>query len=109
VYVTESEEQACRELANVELGSPLQSGRLDHFIPENGTRADLTMAKLIKSDGFFVGNPDTVYQGLKNFYDEVGGFGTLLIVAGRNWGNWEQRKRSWKLFMEEVAPKLAAL
>ena len=109
VYVTESEAQAGRELADVELGSPLRSGRLDHFIPEGGTRDDLTMAKLIQSDEFFVGSPDTVYEGLKNFYDEVGGFGTLLIVAGRDWGTWEQRKRSWRLFMEEVAPRLAKL
>ena len=85
VYVTESEEQACRELADVELGSPLRSGRLDHYIPENGTRDDLTMAKLIMSDGFFVGSPDTVEEGLKNFYYEVGGFGT-----GRSVADWQE-------------------
>lgn len=109
VYVAESDEQACKELANVELGSPVRSGRLDHFVPEGGTRDDLTMANLMKSGDFFVGSPDTVYEDLKNFYDAVGGFGTLLMVAGRNWGNWQQRKRSWTLFMEEVAPRLAKL
>jgi alkanesulfonate monooxygenase SsuD/methylene tetrahydromethanopterin reductase-like flavin-dependent oxidoreductase (luciferase family) len=107
--VAESDGQACKDMANVVLGSPVQSGRLDHFIPENGTRDDLTMANLMKTDDFFVGSPGTVFEGLKNFYDEVGGFGTLLIVAGRNWGTWEQRKRSWTLFMEEVAPRLAKL
>ena len=109
VYVAESDARAHEDLANVDLGSPVQSGRLDHFVPENGTRADLTMAHLMNSDGFFVGSPDTIYDGLRNFYDEVGGFGTLLMVAGRDWGNWEQRKRSWTLFMEEVAPRLATL
>ena len=109
VYVAESDGQARKHLANVDLGSPVQSQRLDHYIPENGTRADLTMANLIKTDDFFVGGPDTVYENLKNFYDAVGGFGTLLITAGRNWGTWQQRKRSWTLFMEEVAPRLAAL
>jgi len=109
VYVAESDAQAYRELEDVELGSPVASGRLDHFMPENGSRADLTMAKLMRSDDFFVGSPDTVYERLKAFHDRVGGFGTLLIVAGRDWGTWEQRRRSWTLMMEEVAPKLAGL
>jgi alkanesulfonate monooxygenase SsuD/methylene tetrahydromethanopterin reductase-like flavin-dependent oxidoreductase (luciferase family) len=109
VYVADSDAQAHKDMAQVDLGSPVQSGRLDHFIPDDGTRADLTMANLMTSNDFFVGSPDTVYGGIRNFFDEVGGFGTLLIVAGRNWGTWEQRKRSWTLFMEEVAPRLAVL
>jgi alkanesulfonate monooxygenase SsuD/methylene tetrahydromethanopterin reductase-like flavin-dependent oxidoreductase (luciferase family) len=109
VYVADSDEQAHRDLADAPLGSPVTSGRLDHFMPDGGSRDDLTMAHLMRKAGFFVGSPDWVYEGLKNFYDEVGGFGTLLIVAGRNWGTTEQRKRSWTLFMEEVAPRLAKL
>ena len=109
VYVAESDEQAYKDLKNVDLGIPLSGGRLDHYIPKGGSRADLSMLSLVKSGDFFGDSPETVYQGLKNFYEEVGGFGTLLIVAGRNWGTWEQRQRSWTLFMEEVAPRLAAL
>lgn len=109
VYVAESDEQAVKEIADIELGSPVTSGRLDQFLPEGGTRADLSIGTLIQSGAAFVGSPDTVYDGLKNFYDAVGGFGTLLVVAGRDWGTWEQRKRSWTLFMEEVAPRLAQL
>lgn len=109
VFVAESDEAARKALAGVELGSPVTSGRLDHFLPEGASRDDLTMTSLMELDDFFVGSPDTVYQGLRNFYDEVGGFGTLLLVAGRNWGTWAERQRSWTLFMEEVAPRLAAL
>jgi alkanesulfonate monooxygenase SsuD/methylene tetrahydromethanopterin reductase-like flavin-dependent oxidoreductase (luciferase family) len=109
VYVADTDAEAFDALAEVELGSPLFSGRLDHFIPEGGTRDDLTMAHLVRQDGIFVGSPETVYQGLKRFYDEVGGFGTLLLAAGRSWGTWEQRQRSWTLFMEEIAPRLAGL
>lgn len=109
VYVAETDEQAYKDMESVDLGIPLSSGRLDQYIPEGGSRDDVTMVNLMKSGDFFGGSPDTVYQGLKNFYDEVGGFGTLLIVAGRNWGTWEQRQRSWTLFMEEVAPRLAKL
>jgi alkanesulfonate monooxygenase SsuD/methylene tetrahydromethanopterin reductase-like flavin-dependent oxidoreductase (luciferase family) len=109
VYVAESDKQAYADMAEVDLGVPRATGRLDHYIPEDGTRDDLSMVGLMRSGHFFGGSPDTVYHGLKNFYDEVGGFGTLLIVAGRNWGTWEQRQRSWTLFMNEVAPRLAAL
>lgn len=109
VFVAETDAEARAALSDVVLGSPVTSGRLDHFIPEGGSRDDLTMANLMKTDDFFVGSPETVYEGLKRFYDEVGGFGTLLMVAGRNFGTWDQRRRSWTLFMEEVAPRLAAL
>jgi alkanesulfonate monooxygenase SsuD/methylene tetrahydromethanopterin reductase-like flavin-dependent oxidoreductase (luciferase family) len=109
VYVAETDEQAYKDMENVDLGIPLTGGRLDQYIPEGGSRQDVTMVNLMKSGDFFGGSPDTVYEGLKNFYDQVGGFGTLLIVAGRNWGTWEQRQRSWTLFMEEVAPRLAKL
>jgi alkanesulfonate monooxygenase SsuD/methylene tetrahydromethanopterin reductase-like flavin-dependent oxidoreductase (luciferase family) len=109
VYVADTDEEAFAALAGGALGSPVTSGRLDHFIPEGGSRDDLTMPYLMKQDGIFVGSPETVTQGIKNFYDEVGGFGTLLLAAGRNWGTWEQRQRSWTLFMEEIAPRLAGL
>lgn len=109
VYVAESDQQAVNEMSDAVLGSPVTSGRLDQYLPENGTRDDLTMTNLIKWDGVYIGSPDTVYEGLKNLYEAVGGFGTLLLISGRDWGTWEQRMRSWTLFMEEVAPKLARL
>jgi alkanesulfonate monooxygenase SsuD/methylene tetrahydromethanopterin reductase-like flavin-dependent oxidoreductase (luciferase family) len=57
----------------------------------------------------FVGDSDTVYQGLKAFYDEIGGFGTLLLMIGKDAGTPRQRRRSLRLFMQEVAPRLATL
>jgi len=109
VYLADTDEEAFAALANGALGSPVTSGRLDHFIPEGGSRDDLIMPYLMHQDGIFVGSPETVTQGIKRFYDEVGGFGTLLLAAGRSWGTWEQRQRSWTLFMEEVAPRLRGL
>ena len=43
------------------------------------------------------------------FYDASGGFGTLLFHAGRDYATREQRATSMRLFMREVAPKLAHL
>ena len=38
-----------------------------------------------------------------------GGFGTLLITAGKEWATREKRTRSMRLFMEQVAPQLRDL
>ena len=70
------------------------------------TRDDLTM---IDRGAFFCGDPDTVYNRIKEIYDEIGGFGVLLLLAGKAWGDREQRHRSMRLFMSEVAPRLAHL
>jgi hypothetical protein len=50
-----------------------------------------------------------IYHGIKNLYDEIGGFGVLLLLAGKDWGTREQRERSMRLFMSDVAPRLAIL
>jgi hypothetical protein len=84
-------------------------GRLDQYIPEGGSRADLTMEYLIDSGVFYCGDPETVYNGIKSYYDAVGGFGVLMLVVGKDWGTREQRATSMRRFMEEVAPHLADL
>ncbi len=106
VFVADTDEEARAIMAGGPLGSPVNSGRLDAFIPEGGVRGDITMDHLMRCHGFYIGSPETVCRGLKDLYDEVGGFGTLLMAAGRSWGTWEQRERSWTLFMKEVAPQL---
>jgi alkanesulfonate monooxygenase SsuD/methylene tetrahydromethanopterin reductase-like flavin-dependent oxidoreductase (luciferase family) len=108
VYVTDSVAQAKRELADADLKHAF--GRMQHMVPKGTNAADvLTFEKLIDSGFFFCGDPDTVYGHIRNFYDEVGGFGTLLLICGKDWGTREQRDRSMQLFMAEVAPRLAAL
>src|SRR5262249_57318882 len=107
-YVTDSVEQAKRELKDAELRHA--HGRMQHLVPPGGSAAaDLTFEKLIDNDFFICGDPDTVYQKLKRFYDDVGGFGTLLLITGKDWATLEQRTRSMERFMAEVAPRLAAL
>jgi hypothetical protein len=50
-----------------------------------------------------------VAEKLKQFHEESGGFGTLMMVTGKDWATREKRTRSMKLFMEQVAPKLRDL
>jgi alkanesulfonate monooxygenase SsuD/methylene tetrahydromethanopterin reductase-like flavin-dependent oxidoreductase (luciferase family) len=54
-------------------------------------------------------DPDTVGEQIARFHRDVGGFGTLLLVMGKDWGTREQRTRSMERFMAEVVPRLAKL
>ena len=56
-----------------------------------------------------LGDPDSVAAEIRDFYDAAGGFGTFLIITGKNWADRERRARSMTRFMEEVAPQLRHL
>jgi alkanesulfonate monooxygenase SsuD/methylene tetrahydromethanopterin reductase-like flavin-dependent oxidoreductase (luciferase family) len=107
VYVADSVAQAKRDLRDADLKHAY--GRMQHLVPPGGSNADLTFDRFIDNGFFICGDPDTVYHGIKRFYDDVGGFGTLLIIVGKDWATLEQRTRSMERFMAEVAPRLAAL
>jgi alkanesulfonate monooxygenase SsuD/methylene tetrahydromethanopterin reductase-like flavin-dependent oxidoreductase (luciferase family) len=107
VYVADSMAAAKRELAHADLSHAY--GRMQHLVPPGGSNADLTFDKMIDRGVFICGDPDTVYDGIKRVYDELGGFGTLLLIVGKDWATFEQRTRSMERFMAEVAPRLAKL
>jgi alkanesulfonate monooxygenase SsuD/methylene tetrahydromethanopterin reductase-like flavin-dependent oxidoreductase (luciferase family) len=109
VYVCDSVEQAKRDLADADLPPIHASRRLDPYIPPGGTRDDITIDLLIDNGVFFCGDPDRVYRQIVEFYEKVGGFGVLLLVAGKDWGTNANRARSMCRFMQEVAPRLATL
>lgn len=78
-------------------------------IPKGGTFADINFDYLVDTANIFVGTPDTVARRIVEFYDATGGFGTLMIHAGRDYATRQKRERSIKLFMEEVAPRVRHL
>ncbi|HEY3917862.1 MAG TPA: LLM class flavin-dependent oxidoreductase [Stellaceae bacterium] len=109
VYVADSLAQAKRDLRDADL-VPIRSGRrLDAHIPPGGTVEDVTIELLIDRGLLICGEPDRVYRQIKDFYEQTGGFGTLLLVTGKDWGSSEQRALSMRRFMNEVAPRLASL
>ncbi len=108
VYIADSVAQAKRELANADIDA-INRGRLDGYIPAGGTRGDIDLDYLIDSGAFVCGDVDRVAEILAEFHHDVGGFGALLLVCGKDWGVKEGRDRTWRQFMAEVAPKLAAL
>ena len=78
-------------------------------IPPGGTFADINFDYLVDTGNIFVGSPDTVNRRIIEFYEQVGGFGTIMFHAGRDYATREKRARSMQLFMDEVAPRLRHL
>ncbi|HLI20981.1 MAG TPA: LLM class flavin-dependent oxidoreductase [Stellaceae bacterium] len=109
VYVADSVTQAKRDLRNADL-VPIRSGnRLAAHIPPGGTVEDVTVDMLIDKELLFCGPPEQIERQIKDFYAATGGFGTFLLVTGKDWGSNEQRAESMRRFMAEVAPKIAPL
>lgn len=81
----------------------------DEWIPEGGTIDDLDLSFLLEAGMFFVGSPDTIAGKIVQFYEQAGGFGTLLLVIGKDIGSFDDRIASLRLFKEQVAPKLESL
>ena len=66
--------------------------------------------EVLAEAGFYLlGDPDSVTAKIREFYDASGGFGTFLIVTGKDWATREKRARAMTRFMEELAPQLPDL
>jgi alkanesulfonate monooxygenase SsuD/methylene tetrahydromethanopterin reductase-like flavin-dependent oxidoreductase (luciferase family) len=78
-------------------------------IPPGGTFADINFDYLCDTANLFVGSPETVTKCIEDFYEQLGGFGTVTFHAGRPYATPQKLARSMELFMREVAPKLRHL
>jgi len=78
-------------------------------IPPGGALTDITFDYLVDTGNLFIGSPDTVQSLIEDHFEKTGGFGTLLIHAGRDYATREKRAQSMAMFMREVAPKIAHL
>jgi alkanesulfonate monooxygenase SsuD/methylene tetrahydromethanopterin reductase-like flavin-dependent oxidoreductase (luciferase family) len=54
----------------------------------------------------FVGNPDSVYRQVMEFYDKVGGFGHLSLVGRSGYMTHTESVKGINLFAKEVLPRL---
>lgn len=114
VYVSDSLENAKRELRPT-LGQALEWEKQNtpwvhtRWIPEGGTLQDVTFDHMVQAGRYIIGNPDRVAEALVSFYQATGGFGVLMLHMGRDYGEREERSRSMRLFMDQVAPQLRTL
>lgn len=115
VYVAETDEQARRDVRGG-LTYILERRKRDttavflqRLIPPGGTMDDLTFDYMAETGYYWIGSPETVYQRIKRYYEESGGFGVLLLPVGLPIATPRKRARSMSRFMAEVAPRLASL
>jgi alkanesulfonate monooxygenase SsuD/methylene tetrahydromethanopterin reductase-like flavin-dependent oxidoreductase (luciferase family) len=116
IYVTDSVKQAIDDLRPAvthEMGFQRQRGLMkiikSHLDLPGVAAEDIGFDHLLEAGLYCIGDADTVTAQLKRFHDETGGFGTLMMVTGKDWATREKRARSMKLFMEQVAPHLRDL
>lgn len=114
VYVSESVAKAKEELRD---SVTPYIERIKRDVPRyfrevpspTGNVEDITWDVLVDCGYYFVGDPDGVTELIREYYDEAGGFGVLLLLMGKDYGTFDQRERSLRAFTEEVAPRLSAL
>jgi limonene 1,2-monooxygenase len=115
VYVADSRRQALDDLraaVTFEVGVQAERGFLAHLKRTFGVDVpndERALDALVEAGLYLIGDADEVADGLERFHAECGGFGTLLIVAGKAWATREKRERSMRAFMSEVAPRLRRL
>jgi len=115
VYVADSVKQALdhlRPAVAVEVGFQAERGFLDMLkrvygveVPNDARALDA----LVEAGIYILGDPDTVARGIRDYYEAIGGFGSFLLVGGKDWTTKENRARSLRRFMAEVAPRLGDL
>lgn len=115
VYIADSYEEAIEDMRPAvthEISVQAERGFLKMLknvfnldVPNNEGAIDV----LADAGMYILGDPETVAARIEEFYHAAGGFGTFLIVTGKDWATREKRARSMIRFMEEVAPRLRHL
>jgi alkanesulfonate monooxygenase SsuD/methylene tetrahydromethanopterin reductase-like flavin-dependent oxidoreductase (luciferase family) len=57
----------------------------------------------------FAGSPDTVYRQIMDLYEDVGGFGHLVMVGRSGYMTHAETQKNITLFAKEVLPRLRAI
>jgi alkanesulfonate monooxygenase SsuD/methylene tetrahydromethanopterin reductase-like flavin-dependent oxidoreductase (luciferase family) len=68
-----------------------------------------SLEHLMENGLAFAGNPDTVYRQIKRHYDQVGGYGNLLMLGQAGFLEHDETVRGITLFAREVYPRLKEL
>ena len=58
---------------------------------------------------WLIGSPETVAGKIRKLYEDVGGFGVLLVLTYDHWENQAEWEKSTRLLSEEVMPRVADL
>ena len=84
VYVAETDEKARNDMRDsyndiIKWEIVNTPHHQNERVPEGGTLDDITFDMLVDNGNLFVGSPETVYRRVLEFYEQVGGFGLLIV------------------------------
>lgn len=110
VFVADTDELALAQLApgwreHLEFNKRHFGAVFTEWLPPGGLD-ELSFEHLVAEGLVLVGSPATVGRQVNELYRASGGFGTLLLVTGKDWGTFEQRARSLELMIDVVLPQL---
>jgi alkanesulfonate monooxygenase SsuD/methylene tetrahydromethanopterin reductase-like flavin-dependent oxidoreductase (luciferase family) len=83
-----------------------RQGTLAHFAPALAATGPVTVERL--ADGWLMGSPETVADGIVALFEDVGGFGTLLVTVYDYADDPAAYRRSLELLATEVLPRVNA-
>jgi alkanesulfonate monooxygenase SsuD/methylene tetrahydromethanopterin reductase-like flavin-dependent oxidoreductase (luciferase family) len=90
------------DLANAEKGVTTASANARKLM-------SITAEEAIAQGILFAGNPDGVFAQIKQFYDDVGGFGHLTMIGRTGFMTHAESEKSIRLFGKEVLPRLSEI
>jgi alkanesulfonate monooxygenase SsuD/methylene tetrahydromethanopterin reductase-like flavin-dependent oxidoreductase (luciferase family) len=114
IFIAETDAQAFEQVESdwnkhLEYNKRYFAPVFNEYIPTGGNLDDVTFGRLIDENMIFIGSAATVQDRIRNFYKDIGGFGTFLFVGGKDWGTKAQRDDSYHRFAERVMPGLRDL
>ncbi|MDA1311444.1 MAG: hypothetical protein O2985_17815, partial [Proteobacteria bacterium] len=68
-----------------------------------------TVQEFMDARTVFAGTPDQVFEQIKTFNQEVGGFGNLIIMGQGGTLSYNETRANLQLFADEVMPRLGEL
>jgi alkanesulfonate monooxygenase SsuD/methylene tetrahydromethanopterin reductase-like flavin-dependent oxidoreductase (luciferase family) len=118
IFVADTDEAAWRLSVGAQMGRMMR----EYFLPlltdvgviqflkhdENVADSDVT-PEYCATHNWLIGSPKTVVEKIERMYEEVGGFGSLLLFCFDYSDTPEVWRDSMRLLAEEVMPKLAHL
>jgi alkanesulfonate monooxygenase SsuD/methylene tetrahydromethanopterin reductase-like flavin-dependent oxidoreductase (luciferase family) len=115
LFIAETTEEARNEVKNGTLGRdftdyffkmvPKIRGNLDIFKKDKSmSDSDVTLDYMI-DNLWIVGSPEDAAKRIVDLYEDVGGFGTLLVM-GHEWKPKDKWQNSMRLLINEVIPIL---
>jgi alkanesulfonate monooxygenase SsuD/methylene tetrahydromethanopterin reductase-like flavin-dependent oxidoreductase (luciferase family) len=94
--------KADTDLVNAEKGVATASANARKLVSITGEQA-------IAQGILFAGNPDSVFAQIKQFHDDVGGFGHLTMIGRTGFMTHAESEKSIRLFGKEVLPRLGEI